>query len=181
MAKITQYSRISHHTTSGFTGSIFTIPTSNDFTDGSWTIYDLAPSEIGVNETDGRVFMRCGPAVKEFVIQDFVTASTIGTASITAAQFNINGGEIKKFRIDVKGVSDIQPYETIVSELWGGFGNATGSAVSFTGGTYSTQTYKDFSAVGIGPVLSLSGTVASLDIYGAAGYTISWSTSIQIQ
>jgi len=66
MAKITQYSRISHHTIYGLTGSTFSVPSSEDFTDGTWTIYDLALSEIGVNETDKKAYMRVDDEVKEF-------------------------------------------------------------------------------------------------------------------
>lgn len=180
MAKITQYSRISHHTTSGFTNSVFTVPSSNDFTDGSWTIYDLAFSEFGVNETDKRVFIRCNDEIKEVKLESFYTASTVGTASSLIAEYNIGQGDVKKFKIDVKGVSTNSPYETIVSELWGGFRNATGS-ISFTGATYSNQSYRDFSSTTFGPVLNLSGATASLQIDGANGYTISWHIQVNIQ
>ena len=57
MSKITQYSRISHHTL---------VPSSEDFTDGSWTSYDLAFSEIGVNESDKKVYIRIDDEIKEF-------------------------------------------------------------------------------------------------------------------
>lgn len=69
MGKITQYSRLSHHTVSltGFTGStLFTVPPSEDFTNGTWTIYDLAQSEIGVWEEQERAFIRIGNDIKEF-------------------------------------------------------------------------------------------------------------------
>ena len=66
MSLITQYSRISHHTIFGFTGSTFSVPSSEDFTDGSWSIYDLALSEIGVNETDEKAYIRIGNSIKEF-------------------------------------------------------------------------------------------------------------------
>lgn len=69
MSLITQYSRVSHHTitTSGLTGTTsFTVPSSEDFTDGSWTNFDLALSEIGVDEDRGRAFIRIGNEVKEF-------------------------------------------------------------------------------------------------------------------
>lgn len=67
MAKLTQYSRISHHTIYGLTGSTFSVPAQEDFTAGDWTIYDLALSEIGVNETDKKAYMRIDNEVKEFV------------------------------------------------------------------------------------------------------------------
>jgi hypothetical protein len=77
MARITQYSRISHHTIAGSAsaGLTFSVPAQEDFTDGSWTPYDLALSEIGVNEQDERVFMRIDDEIKEFA---FIGASGVG-------------------------------------------------------------------------------------------------------
>lgn len=181
MAKITQYSRISHHTTSGFTNSVFTIPTSNDFTDGSWTIYDLALSEFGVNETDKRVFIRCDTEVMELDLMSHFTASTSGSSVATMSQYNIGTGEVRLFKIEVKGVSDDTNHYTYVADLFGGLRNATGSNISFTGGTYSRNSYQDFSATGIGPQLSLTGLTASLIINGAPGFTVSWSAKVHIQ
>ncbi|MFY8170058.1 MAG: hypothetical protein ACOVK2_02960 [Candidatus Fonsibacter sp.] len=67
MSLITQYSRISHHTLYGLTaGTTFSVPTTTDFTDGSWTIKDLALSEIGVNESDKKVYIRIDNEIKEF-------------------------------------------------------------------------------------------------------------------
>lgn len=77
MAKITQYSRISHHTIAGSAsaGLTFSVPAQEDFTDGSWTPYDLALSEIGVNEQDDKVYIRIDDEIKEFA---FVGASGVG-------------------------------------------------------------------------------------------------------
>ena len=66
MAKITQYSRISHHTITGSASATFSVPTSEDFTDGTWTVADLALSEIGVNEDSKVAYIRIGNEVKEF-------------------------------------------------------------------------------------------------------------------
>lgn len=92
MAKITQYSRISHHTIFGTAnaGLTFSIPTSEDFTDGTWTIYDLAMSEIGVNEEDKKVYIRIDDEIKEF---EFV-GGTAGAESLadTLAVGNTTGG-----------------------------------------------------------------------------------------
>jgi hypothetical protein len=68
MAKITQYSRISHHTLSGSASATFSIPPSEDFTDGSWNINgtELALSEIGVNEDAEKAYIRTGNSIKEF-------------------------------------------------------------------------------------------------------------------
>jgi hypothetical protein len=71
---ITQYSRMSQHTIFGQpTGASFSIPTDEDFTNGSWSIYDLALSEIGVNETDKRVFIRIDDEIKEFQLGSSIT------------------------------------------------------------------------------------------------------------
>jgi len=66
MAKVTQYSRISHHTLAGSASATFSVPPSEDFTDGSWSIYDLALSEIGVNEDSKKAYIRINDEVKEF-------------------------------------------------------------------------------------------------------------------
>lgn len=77
MAKITQYSRISHHTISGSAsaGLTFSVPAQEDFTDGTWTAFDLALSEIGVNEQDDKVYIRIDDEIKEFA---FIGASGVG-------------------------------------------------------------------------------------------------------
>lgn len=66
MGLITQYSRISHHTIFGQTGVTFSVPSSEDFTDGTWEITDLCLSEIGVSEDEGKVYIRIGDEVKQF-------------------------------------------------------------------------------------------------------------------
>lgn len=88
MAKITQYSRISHHTVTGATGSTFSVPKSEDFTDGTWTIYDLALSEIGVNETDKKAYIRIDDEVKEIKL---VGTSSADTLSDTLTSGNTTG------------------------------------------------------------------------------------------
>lgn len=84
MALITQYSRISHHTIFGLTGSTFSVPATEDFTSGSWTIYDLALSEIGVNETDEKAYIRIGNSIKEFNFGAGVTGSAGATGPVGA-------------------------------------------------------------------------------------------------
>lgn len=66
MAKITQYSRISHHTLSGSASATFSVPASEDFTDGTWTPNDLSLSEIGVNEDSKKAYIRINDEIKEF-------------------------------------------------------------------------------------------------------------------
>jgi hypothetical protein len=70
---IEQFSRISHHTVTD--GITFSVPSQEDFTiksgTGSWTNYDLALSEIGVDELGKRAYIRINDEIKEFV---FVTS-----------------------------------------------------------------------------------------------------------
>lgn len=67
MAIIQQNSRISHHTLTSI-GATFSVPSQEDFTSKTspWTPNDLCLSEIGVNEGDGRVYIRIGNGIKEF-------------------------------------------------------------------------------------------------------------------
>lgn len=57
MAIIRQNSRILHHRLSE-TLKEFTVPLTEDFTDGSWVYTDLAMGELGINMTDDRIWMR---------------------------------------------------------------------------------------------------------------------------
>jgi hypothetical protein len=78
-----QYSRISHHTSSitGTTGIPFTVPATEDFTNGSWTPFDLALSEIGVDEFQEKVFIRVGNNIKEICTDCASGATGTGTTS----------------------------------------------------------------------------------------------------
>lgn len=58
-------SRIKHHSITS-TAS-FTVPASNDFTDGSWSATDLVRNEIGVNEFNQSVWIRIGSQVYEII------------------------------------------------------------------------------------------------------------------
>jgi hypothetical protein len=106
MAKLTQYSRISHHTIYGLTGSTFSVPTQEDFTVGDWTIYDLALSEIGVNETDKKAYMRIDTEVKEFAWAGDKTAgmtNSIIMSDDTGAIYN-SGIIVKQIAVTVSGI-----------------------------------------------------------------------------
>lgn len=89
MSKITQYSRISHHTITGSMSATFSVPAGEDFTDGTWTVADLALSEIGVNEDAEKAYIRTGASIKEI---NFVGA-TAGTETLaqTLASGNTSG------------------------------------------------------------------------------------------
>lgn len=58
-----QAARVKHHTVTG-TGS-FTVPASEDFTDGTWDEYDLAKGELGIREGDDEVYIRVGSTIYE--------------------------------------------------------------------------------------------------------------------
>ena len=76
MSKIEQYSRIINHAIST-SGSVFTVPTSNDHTDETWLATDLYVGELGVNVTDDKVYVRTSNGI--------VQLSTGSTASSTGA------------------------------------------------------------------------------------------------
>lgn len=57
MSKIEQFSRVLHHRTS-ISGQVFTVPTSNDHTDETWSSTDLYIGELGINISDDTVSFR---------------------------------------------------------------------------------------------------------------------------
>jgi hypothetical protein len=90
----TQFSRISHHTvalsaTTLFTGSTFTVPGS-ELIDDTWSIYDLALSEIGVDEFRDKAYIRIGSNIKEINLSTGTTTPTL-TQVLTAG--NITSGQ----------------------------------------------------------------------------------------
>lgn len=94
MGIIQQNSRISFHTISA-TGSTFSVPSQEDFTSKSspWTANDLCLSEIGVNEGDGKAYIRIGSDIKEF---EFVGGTAGGESlSQTLAVGNTMSGIIE--------------------------------------------------------------------------------------
>lgn len=95
MAIIPQNSRIKHHTIT-IPSLTFSVPASEDFTDGSWTSRELCLSELGVNESDKKVYMRIGSEIVEL----YTTATGltgVGGATQTLADTlqygNISGGQ----------------------------------------------------------------------------------------
>jgi len=100
MSIIRQNSRISHHTLTA-TGITFSVPSQEDFTisgSGSWTLTDLAYSEIGVAETDGRAFIRIGDDIKEF---QFTTESHIPQVELV----DTFGTRQDAIEVDIQGVN----------------------------------------------------------------------------
>lgn len=160
MAKLTQYSRISHHTIYGLTGGTFSVPSQEDFTAGDWTIYDLALSEIGVNETDKKAYMRVDDEIKEFA---WVGGSTTGATnsiimSDTSGAIYNSGIVVKQIAITVSG--------TEISTL----NDNRITLVPAGGGTTTHQVISAYAKVNIGTGAWSGNT--TLAIYeGGNGYT----------
>lgn len=91
MGLVKQFSRLLHHTITG-TGSTFSVPLGEDFTDPltPWTIYNLALSEFGVNETDKKVYVRIDDEIKELAFSS-TTMSSANTLEQTLGYGNNMG------------------------------------------------------------------------------------------
>lgn len=48
----------------------FTVPASSDFTDGTWTVYDLLDREIGINTGSGKMFVRIDNTIYSVRLDD---------------------------------------------------------------------------------------------------------------
>jgi hypothetical protein len=84
MAINTQSARIKNHTST--TAGSFTVPASEDFTDGSWDKWDLAKSEFGVNESSDKLFVRIDSAIKEVALtESLVQNEAIACSDMTTA------------------------------------------------------------------------------------------------
>jgi len=94
MGIITQNSRMSHHTIYGINGITFSVPTSEDFTDGSWTMYDLCLSEIAVAEDDGKVYIRIGDEIKQFQMIGASGSISLSLSEVLTAGNTTNGNNI---------------------------------------------------------------------------------------
>lgn len=132
MAKLTQYSRISHHTIYGLTGSTFSIPAQEDFTAGDWTIYDLALSEIGVNETDKKAYMRIDTEVKEFAWAGDRTAGMTNSIIMSDDSGSIynSGIVIKQIAVTVSGEQIAALYSSPITLVPAGGGVTTHQVIS---------------------------------------------------
>lgn len=81
MARIIQaQSRLRHHTVTG-AGTTFSVPSTEDFTSGTWSITDLCLSEIGVNEADNTAYIRIGNNINEI--------SLVGSTGSTGSSNNL--------------------------------------------------------------------------------------------
>jgi hypothetical protein len=61
---IKQYSRLQSHRIST-ASTVFTVPSTEDFTDGTWLTTDLCKGEFGVQMADDRVFVRTNNGILE--------------------------------------------------------------------------------------------------------------------
>ena len=135
MAIISQFSRISHHTvalsaTTSFTGMTFTVPGSEDFTLGGWTIYDLALSEIGVDEFRNKAYIRIGNNINEF------NFGTGGTSTSTTFTGNTSATCITDLYVsNIFGCSPITIHDSIQS-----FGSTATGILSYAFGDGTTAT-----------------------------------------
>jgi hypothetical protein len=88
MSRIEQYSRLRHHrlTTSG---QLFTIPTSEDHTDGTWLSTDLYIGEIGFNLTDDKAYFRTNNGIVQLA-----TGTSSGSTASTSQIWSFSSPNI---------------------------------------------------------------------------------------
>lgn len=154
MSLVKQFSRIAHHTLVGLTGSTFSVPPSEDFTDGTWTIYDLALSEFGVNEEDKKLYIRIKDEIKE--IGFALTASTaetleqtlalgndMGTYSINMNQgFLISSSNVSNFTLTDAQTRNVTPKTNLnIPGYTFGFDEVKTMTETITTGTGSTTSF----------------------------------------
>ena len=172
MAKLTQYSRISHHTIYGLTGSTFSVPAQEDFTAGDWTIYDLALSEIGVNETDKKAYMRIDTEVKEFAWGGDRTAGLTNSIIMSDDSGSIynSGIVIKQIAVTVSGEQIATLNESPVTLVPAGGGTTTHQVISayarvnVAGGAWSGDTSLVIYEGGNGQTYRISSALATTQI-----------------
>jgi hypothetical protein len=85
--KIEQFSRLVNHRLTG-SGVPFTVPTSNDHTDETWSNTDLYIGEIGINVTDDTIYMRTNNGIIQ------IATGTVSSGSASATIWTFNGSEV---------------------------------------------------------------------------------------
>jgi hypothetical protein len=92
----TSFSRIKHHTITSTGSTLFTVPLSQDFTDGTWVFTDLVESEFGIKSSTGQAFVRIGTDIYQLVLTQ-ATGTTFSGLTVAgptgAVQYN-NGGNL---------------------------------------------------------------------------------------
>jgi len=100
MAINKQSARIKNHTVT--TTGTFTVPASEDFTDGSWDKWDLAKSEIGVNTADVEAFLRIASNIREFAMVHNSPEVICLAASDESTALDTTGNPVMTFRMPFK-------------------------------------------------------------------------------
>jgi hypothetical protein len=92
----TSFSRIKHHTITSTGSTLFTVPLSQDFTDGTWVFTDLVESEFGIKSSTGQAFVRIGTDIYQLVLTQ-ATGTTFSGLTVAgptgAVQYN-NAGNL---------------------------------------------------------------------------------------
>lgn len=137
MSIIRDFARIKHHTITTI-GATFSIPPQEDFTLGfglgttqSWSPTDLYVSEIGVNETDNKAFIRIGNSINEF---SFIgSTSSIPSLDQVLSVGNDTQGTSIVYNDSVGGGLQDVRYDDLV--------NSASSTISLSGGGSSIYGY----------------------------------------
>lgn len=177
---ITQNARIAHHriTTEGEEP---TIPSSLDFTDGSWLITDLNVGEICFNITDDRAWFRSDNGIVEFEVKNSVTIQTAGAvnANSEAIKFTIEEGEACTVRIQVIAMASDNS-ESVGGEAIAVFYNEAGT-INQVG-----TTTKDIKSTNIAsPAIEdfdiiTDGTDLFVNVTGIGGVTLNWKATYSV-
>lgn len=107
---IQQNSTIQHHSV-GTSSISFSVPVSEDFTDGTWNINgeELCISEIGVNNDSKKVYIRIDDEIKEFIYEgttDFLNYISIKSDGSTYSQTDYIGVTYSATFVDYLDVLD---------------------------------------------------------------------------
>jgi hypothetical protein len=147
----TSYSRIKHHTISSTGTTIFTIPPSEDFTDGTWVSTDLVNSEFGVKSSTDQLFIR----IDDGIFQIPLVTSTGSTSGYTnspamphnSVQYNNAGnfGGNSGFTFDGSNINaNLAPnYLNLGVVDYGGF-PITGCGISYRNPLSATSIFQGF-------------------------------------
>lgn len=179
----TQNARISLHGISG-AGSTFSIPPSEDFTDGNWSLFgtELMDREIGINTTDNKAFIRIGGSIHSVLLDQPQYWATGQTGSIYLD--NAAGNTVSNiFGVAIgSGAQALNIYSTAIgyqvissgiASLATGASNAASGNWSFAGGVFSTAS--GLNSFVFGSASSASGNttiVLGNNIQGSASNTV---------
>lgn len=145
MSIFTQNSRIKHHRISG-ANQVFTVPSTEDFTDGSWTSVDLCDSEIGVNLNDKKAYIRTADQIQQLSTNLFVSDYSIETGDTEASVLEISQTTF--------------PFRTIAVEVVATAWNSTGGFAGKYFASFRT-TSDDIFQIGTTDALEQSDTFGS--------------------